>query len=187
MSTRVKIRFFTIADYEDEERWLTKMHKDGWKLAKMVIPCFYFFEKCEPEDVIYRLDFQNNREHSDYYQLFSDYGWEYFARCMGWLYFRKPAAEADEEQDGEIFSDKASRIDMINHIMKTRMLPLIIIFCCCLLPQCFRSFHAISSGTLALNFISVLLLILLVIYIYLFIHCGRKLHELRRLYNEYSE
>ena len=35
------IRFFTIADYEDEEIWLHNQHMSGWKLVKMIPPCFY--------------------------------------------------------------------------------------------------------------------------------------------------
>ena len=42
------IRFFTIADYEDEEIWLHNQHMSGWKLVKMIPPCFYIFEKCTP-------------------------------------------------------------------------------------------------------------------------------------------
>ena len=34
------IRFFTIADYEDEEIWLHNQHMSGWKLVKMIPPCF---------------------------------------------------------------------------------------------------------------------------------------------------
>ena len=77
------IRFFTISDYEDEEIWLRSQHQQGWKLVKMIVPCFYIFESCTPQDVVYRLDYKNNTENRDYFQIFQDYGWEYFARCMG--------------------------------------------------------------------------------------------------------
>ena len=85
------IRFFTIADYEDEEIWLHNQHMSGWKLVKMIPPCFYIFEKCTPAKVAYRLDYKNNSETSNYFQIFRDYGWEYIGRCVGWLYFRKPS------------------------------------------------------------------------------------------------
>lgn len=52
------IRFFTIADYEDEEIWLHNQHMSGWKLVKMILPCFYIFEKCTPAEVAYRLDYK---------------------------------------------------------------------------------------------------------------------------------
>ena len=52
------IRFFTIADYEDEEIWLHNQHMNGWKLVKMIPPCFFIFEKCTPAEVAYRLDYK---------------------------------------------------------------------------------------------------------------------------------
>ena len=35
-----------------------------------------------PEEVIYRLDYKNNAETSNYFQLFRDYGWEYIAGVL---------------------------------------------------------------------------------------------------------
>ena len=51
------LRFFTIADFEEEEIWLHDQHRNGWKLAKMIQPCFYIFEKSTPAEVTYRLDY----------------------------------------------------------------------------------------------------------------------------------
>lgn len=72
---KTAVRFFTIADYEEEEVWLHNQHKNGWKLLRMIPPCFYIFEKCTPEDMAYRLDYKNNAETSNYFQIFRDYGW----------------------------------------------------------------------------------------------------------------
>jgi hypothetical protein len=63
------VRFFTIADYEEEEIWLREQHKNGWKLVKTDVPCFYIFESYAPEDVVYRLNFKKNREDRDYLQI----------------------------------------------------------------------------------------------------------------------
>ena len=177
---KTKIRFFTIADYEDEEVWLQNQHKNGWKLSKMILPCFYIFEQCTPEDVVYRLDYQNNAETGSYFQIFRDYEWEYVGRCNGWLYFRKPLSKTDSEQDCEIFSDSESKISMINHVLKTRLLPLIIIFFCCLLPNFFRS---ITLGDPLSNVFTALFAILTLLYLYLIVHCGLKLQKLRKKYS----
>lgn len=173
-------RFFTIADYEEEEIWLREQHKQGWKLVKTVLPCFFIFERCKPEDVVYRLDYKNNTENSDYLQIFADYGWEYFNRCMGWLYFRKLVSNTDTEKDNEIFSDDASRVDMVNHIVKTRMLPLLVIFFACLLPNFVKS---VEGGYASMDVVTIAFTVLLLIYLYLFIHCGRKLRMLRKKYD----
>ncbi len=178
----VKVRFFTIADYEDEERWLRRQHQKGLRLVKCVGPCFYVFEACTPEDVIYRLDYQNERQSGDYLQLFRDYGWEYFASCMGWLYFRKPASEVQLEHDGEIFSDGASRVDMIRHIVRTRMLPLLWIFCCCVLPNWWRAMTGDmgSAGKFFVAFFTFFLFL----YLYLFLHCGLKLRRIKKRFEQ---
>ena len=173
---KMMIRFFTIADYEEEEIWLRQQHKRGWKLMKTVLPCFYLFESCAPEDVVYRLAYKNNTENSDYFQLFQDYGWEYFNRCLGWLYFRKPVSETDTEQDIEIFSDDSSRIDMVNHIVKTRMLPLLVIFFGCLVPNLIRSVNTSLPFTIIFT-------LMFFLYLYLFLHCGFKLRKLRKNYS----
>ena len=178
---KTMIRFFTISDFEEEEIWLRQTHKNGWKLVKMIIPCFYIFERCAPQDVVYRLDYKNNTESSDYHQLFADYGWEYFARCSGWLYFRKPVSETDTAQDGEIFSDNASRVEMVNHVIRTRMLPLLCIFFSCLLPNFIRS---MEEGHPFSHFFIVLFSLLVILYLYLFIHCGYKLRRLKRKYSQ---
>ena len=62
--TVTKIAFWTIADFKEEEIWLRVMAQSGLHLKKMIVPCFYIFEKGAPEDVIYRLDFTNNAEGS---------------------------------------------------------------------------------------------------------------------------
>jgi len=177
---KVKVRIFTIADYEEEEVWLRSQHRKGLRLVKMIPPCFFVFEPCRPEDVVYRLDYRNGEQTGDYFQLFRDYGWEYCACCVGWLYFRKPASEVRSEEDGEIFSDDASRAAMIRHILLTRMLPLLIIFLCCLLPNWTVTLQGGFGRAGA--FFSGVFTALLLLCLYLFIHCGGKLRKLQRRY-----
>ncbi len=178
--SKVKIRFFTIADYEEEEIWLRKQHRQGLRFVKIVPPCFYVFEECTPEDVVYRLDYKNSSASSDYKQMFHDYGWEYAGDCVGWLYFRKRSSEIQQENDGEIFSDGQSKADMIRHVLKTRMIPLLLIFFCCLLPNWVRFFSGLL-GKFDYLFMA-LFSALIVLYLFLIIHCGRKLTKLRGKY-----
>jgi hypothetical protein len=171
--TKLKIRFFTIADYEEEERWLRSQHQKGWKFIKMTPPCFFTFEECEPEDVIYRLDYKNGDATSEYKQLFLDFGWEYAGKCVGWLYFRKSADQIDTEKEGELFSDNESKVDMIQHIMRTRMLPILVIFLC----GVFKAINGTGNvGEL------IFWGLLLTAYVYLLLHCGLKLMKLKSKY-----
>ncbi len=178
-SRKTVIRFFTIADFEEEELWLHNQHKDGWKLSGMTPPCFYTFEKCTPENVAYRLDYKNNAETSDYFQIFKDYGWEYICRCVGWLYFRKPSSETEPEQDSEIFSDNESKVDMINHVVKTRLFPIMVVLLCCVIPTLSRS---TETSDPAATVFTVIFAILTLLYLYLFIYCGLKLLKLKKKY-----
>jgi len=179
--TKTMIRFYTIADYQEEETWLRKQHNDGWKLIKMIPPCFYTFEACKPEDVIYRLDYRNSRQTDEYMQMLKDFGWDYFAQCFGWLYFRKPADAVESEQEGELFSDNASRVELVNHIVKTRLIPLAIIFLCCVLPNFIRYTSGEYVGGFR-SFFGGFFGIMFVIYVYLILHCGIKLRRIKDRY-----
>ena len=174
-------RYFTIADYEDEELWLREMHREGWKLVDMTVPCFFHFESCEPEDVIYRLDFKNNAENPEYMQMVSDFGWEYVSKCTGWLYFRKPASEAEFEEDEELFSDNESRVELVTKIVKTRLWPLVFIFLCCVLPNVLNSLNGLYDGFCG-TFFTTFFGIMFVIYVVLILHCGFKLKKIRSKY-----
>ena len=175
------INFFTIADYEEEELWLREQHRNGWRLEKMTPPCFYTFEACEPEDVIYRLDFKNWEMPEEYMQMLQDFGWEYFAQCFGWLYFRKPADAAESEEDGELFSDNASRAERVRHIVRTRLLPLCIVFLVCVIPNFIRAVSDLPGHGLGV-FLTALFGALFVLYIFLIVYCGVKLKMLKDRY-----
>ena len=62
MEKKVVYRIATIADYEREAGFLGEMHSKGWKLRKvsysiLLATVKYIFEKCQPEQVSYQLDF----------------------------------------------------------------------------------------------------------------------------------
>ncbi|MBR3355293.1 MAG: DUF2812 domain-containing protein [Oscillospiraceae bacterium] len=174
-------KIFTIADYEEEEIWLREQHKSGWKLVKMVPPCFYTFEQCEPEDVIYRLDYRDTENTESYFQMLSDFGWEYIGKCVGWFYFRKPACEAATEEDGELFSDNASRAEQVNAIINTRMLPVALIFLCCVLPNFYRVLNGEYIGLWG-NIFGAFFCIMFALYVYIIVHCGMKLRKIKKKY-----
>lgn len=180
---KTQIRIFTIADFEEEEQWLESQHQKGWKLKHITFPCFYKFEKCTPEKVAYRLDYQNKHQDSDYHQMFKDYGWEYCQQFMGWLYFRKPITTSVDSSEYEIFSDNESRIDMIEHIVKTRMLPLMLIFFACLLPNLINTVRYAAPSSVLLT---VIFGVLTVLYVGLIIYCGTKLHRISARYDQPS-
>ena len=124
--TKKELRWFSIMDYEKEARYLSRMHQKGWKFKRVTMPGIYTFEKCEPEKVIYQLDYNQEgmKNQMEYVKMFEDCGWEYLLEFAGYSYFRKTEAEMSQEE--EIFCDDESRLDMMNRIFRGRVIPLIV-------------------------------------------------------------
>lgn len=178
-NTRCEFHYFVLTEYEEEEAYLRKMHKNGWKFTHADLPGFYHFEKCQPEDVVYRLDFspKPSDEKENYHKLYEDYGWEYLQEINEYSYFRKPAAEMDSDSESEIFSDNASKLEMLHRIFNKRMLPVLAIFLLCLLPGCLH--------TLRLNEYGILIpqIVLLLLYINIVARCIAGFHRLNKKYS----
>ena len=119
-------KYFDISDWKKEQDYLQDMHKHGWKL-KNVKGITYTFTSCEPEDVVYQLDYHDQANTDDSIQMFQDCGWEYIQDLNGFAYFRKPKREM-HGQNEEIFCDEDSRNDMIKRVYQGRVIPLIVIF-----------------------------------------------------------
>ena len=135
METKKQFKWFTVFEYEKEQDYLREMHRAGWKFIKVKGIGMYYFEKCTPQDVVYQLDYnQDGLAHKDeYLKMFDDCGWEYIQDFFGYSYFRK--AVADDGAAEEIFCDEESRLQIMQRVIKGRMLPLLILFFAVLLPQ----------------------------------------------------
>ena len=75
----------------------------------------------------------------EYLQIFRDCGWEYLQDYFGYSYFRKPVAQMAGEE--KIFCDDESRRDMMKRVFRGRVIPLILLFCCVILPQLMSQSH----------------------------------------------
>lgn len=185
MADRVRFRFWTITDYEEEEQFLREQHREGWRFKRYVLPGFYLFDRCTPEDMVYRLDFDQavKGEKMGYLKMYQDYGWEYLFDVNSFSYFRKPAEGLDKET--EIFSDNDSRLEMVRRIFWRRMMPLLCVFLCCLVPQLFAQYVRWREyGDMGAKVLSIIFDVLFVLYVWLFIHCGRGIHRLRKKYQK---
>jgi len=100
---------------EKEESWLARMARDGWHLTAPR-GFFYRFEKGEPADVVYRMDYQSpgKFERKDYLGLFKDAGWEHIGEFSNWYYFRTKAGDGPAP---EIHSDPESKIAMYRRLL----------------------------------------------------------------------
>lgn len=170
------VKWFDITMDEKEAEYLRKMHKNGWKFVKFTLPVFYKFEKCEPEDVVYQLDYnQEASEHkAEYIQMFADCGWEYIGEVMGYNYFRKPVKEMNGEE--QIFSDEASKLEMLERVYKGRMIPLLVIFLCVICPQMAMQASGNHPANTALL---ITYIILFTVYLVIFYRFAKRYRELK--------
>lgn len=161
METKKQFKWFTIFEYEKEQDYLREMHKSGWKFVKVKGLGMYYFEECIPQDVVYQLDYnQDGLSHKEeYLKMFEDCGWEYIQDFVGYSYFRKAVTEDGIEE--EIFCDEESRFQMMQRVIKGRMLPLLVLFFVVLVPQfmsnlfCTHNYlgAAFIGGVLAMYFV----------------------------------
>lgn len=178
MSTLKEFKFFSIIEYDQEAEYLRSMHRKGWKVVKISFPGFYTFESCEPEDVVYQLDYnQEGISHkAEYIQMFADCGWEHLFDFVGYSYFRKPAAEMSSDES--IFCDDASRLAMLERIYKGRLIPLLILFCLIVLPQLvLQMFHLNNPIRLGLF---VLYLVITILYLSIFLYFGINYYRMAK-------
>lgn len=188
MSNEIKkaVKIFLLPDYEQEEKYLTDMHKNGWKLKKVSkIGFVYTFVKCKPENVVYRLDFaeKKDKDMQSYVAMFSEYGWEYIQDVNDYSYFRK-RADGLAEEDTELFSDNESRLEMIKRIINTKLMPIWVIFLCILVPNFIRAMtHGFDDIPLH-TVLTVIYTLLFAWYSYAIIHCQIAFSELKKKYKK---
>ena len=134
MEKKIVYRIFTIADYEREALYFREMHAEGWKLRKvsysiLLFAVKYTFEKCQPEQVSYQLDFypMEKSERASYLQLFKDCGWEHITDFNSFSYFRKAHSEIESNVEFEIYNDSAGKLAMVNRILRLRLVPVLLL------------------------------------------------------------
>ena len=159
-------KMFTVTQYDQEAEYLRTQQQKGWKLTRVTGGMFYHFEACEPEDVVYQLDYNQDgiKNKDEYVKMFTDCGWEYLFDVNGYSYFRKPQSQMEGEE--KIFCDDQSRLEMLRRVIKGRIYPLIIIFLLIIIPQLTRV-HFTASGRADL-FIKGMFTALFVLYLVIF-------------------
>ena len=170
MEKKVVYRISTIADYDREALYLRKMHAEGWKLkevtySNLVVAVKYTFEKCQPEQVVYQLDFypMKKSERASYLQLFKDCGWEHITNFNSFSYFRKPYSGVESDAEFEIYNDAAGKLAMVKRILTRRMLPILILFLA-LLPVFSKFVSGASSFSWEVFLIFIIDWILLIVF-----------------------
>ena len=188
MEKKIVYRIFTIADYDREALYFREMHAKGWKLRKvsysiLLFAVKYTFEKCQPEQVSYQLDFypMKTSERTSYLQLFKDCGWEHITDFNSFSYFRKAHSEIESDAEFEIYNDATGKLDMVHRILRLRVLP-VLFFLSMLIPLFLKllSERDVFSGLVfLLTIMDCILLLALVVQIsYIFWRLFQKWKEL---------
>ena len=174
MKTKKQFKYFSIFNHEKEQEYLSEMHQHGWKFVKVTGFCIYHFEECEPEEVVYQIDYNQEgiKNKDEYVKMFNDCGWEYLQEYVGYSYFRKPADEMNDNE--EIFCDDSSRLEMMMSVIRVRVLILGVTFLWFLFPQ---FIDVLNNGEYVW---AIVLGILVAIYIVFFAHCAVKYLDLKR-------
>ena len=174
MERKKVYKFFTLFEYEEEQKFLQEMHSSGWALNKISGLGTYHFIRCNPENVAYQLDYnREGRAHKEeYIRMFTDCGWEYLQDFVGYSYFRK--AVTDDGETEEIFCDDESRLQMVNRIFYSRMIPVLVLFFCLLVPQFYLQMFVYHNYWIAGPYGFLFLLVITV-----FVQYVRKLRKFR--------
>ena len=187
MEKKIVYRIFTIADYEREALYFREMHAKGWKLRKvsysiLLFVVKYTFEKCQPEQVSYQLDFypMKKSDRASYLQLFKDCGWEHITDFNGFSYFRKLHSGIESDAEFEIYNDAAGKLAMVKRILTRRMLPILLLFLA-LLPV-FSKF--VTGGS---SFSWEMFLIVIIDGVLLIVHAIQISYIFWRLFQKWKE
>lgn len=127
-ATVTVFKFFWPDQDVEQEQWLRQMSLKGLHLKKINLLQLWTFEKREPADMVYRVDFSSAAPTTEYRQLLKDAGWERAACLTGWQYWRTEAVNGSLP---EIFTDAKSKEAKFKRLMTLiviGILPSVILF-----------------------------------------------------------
>ena len=123
METKRYFRYFTIADYEREQKWLNAMSRSGWNFVR-TNGFVYTFEKGTPGEYIYKIDLPNESmtdvEVDAYYKFMEECGIEIVSSFKFWRYLRKKSTDGPFDS----VNNTMAQLTMVNKAygMATKML-----------------------------------------------------------------
>lgn len=114
MNSKIQFRMFTIIDLDKKEEYLHEMHLKGWKYKANRLG-FFYFEECQPEDVIYCIyDSRFLKKYKHELQDFRSRGWELIETGFCSI-LRKPASDILSED--QVYMSKGLRWE----VMRSRL------------------------------------------------------------------
>jgi hypothetical protein len=108
-------RWFWAWQDRQQESWLESMSQEGWHLQSVGL-LTYTFERGEPQDYVYRLDYRSDKDLQEYLEFVQGAGWQYIGKMSGWRYFRLPV---EAGQTTELYTDPESKIAKYKRFIAT--------------------------------------------------------------------
>ena len=101
---------------ESEENWINEMSAKGWHFKQFRLG-MYAFEKGEPGEYIYRVDYLDKlgfgKAVKEYIDFVESTGPELVQKQLNWVYFRQHR----DLGEFELYSDSASKLQFINRLL----------------------------------------------------------------------
>ena len=101
-TSRISINWFV--DFDKEEKWLNDMSMKGWGFTR-TNGVIYRFEKCEPGEFIYQIDFDEKKSKDgvgDYVTFRTSCGDRFVDRWKSKIYWRRETASGPFEAENNV-------------------------------------------------------------------------------------
>ncbi|MGN0324067.1 MAG: DUF2812 domain-containing protein [Oliverpabstia sp.] len=136
------IRFRLYFDKDAETKWLNEMSEQGWAM-KSFFAGFYSFERCEPGQYMYQVDFGNRffSVSEEYREFMQETGVEIVQSWGFWIILRKKAGEGAFE----LYTDVDSTIE---HYTKIRRMfkAVAVVQILCLFLELYAGYSGFTMG-----------------------------------------
>lgn len=123
MATKTVWKYFTIAQWEEENEWINKMAQDGWHLERIDFLLRYIFVKGNKGEYIYKLDLPDNIECKDdkqsYKNLITERGIDIVHEQGESLYLRKKSIDGPFDEKATLSSKLIMCNKAYNYAIKT--------------------------------------------------------------------
>ena len=100
-------RFWTIAEYEQEEQWINEMARDGWALTAVGF-CRFIFRRTRPGEFIYKLDMVERTTQDEvkesYFNFLTECGIRIVGEYKDWIYLQKRAADGPFDMKNDTYA-----------------------------------------------------------------------------------
>lgn len=149
-------KFKLLFNKDEETVWINDLAKQGWAMKSFFLG-FYSFERCQPGEYLYQIDFADKFGHlsRDYRDFMEEMGVEIVCQWGFWVILRRHA----QEGSFELYTDVESTMEHYRKI-RTMFKAVTLIEIICFFVQVIAAFNG-SVGLLSVALITLALILVL--------------------------